>query len=42
LTAAGPDIFRRFGAAREAQMPEMGLNRGNTGATSTRRPAAKI
>jgi hypothetical protein len=42
LTAAGPDIFRRFGAAREAQMPEMGLNRGSTGATSTRRPAAKI
>jgi NAD(P)-dependent dehydrogenase (short-subunit alcohol dehydrogenase family) len=42
LTAAGPDIFRRFGAAREAQMPEMGLNRGNTGATSTRRQAAKI
>jgi len=42
LTAAGPDIFRHFGAAREAQMPEVGLNRGSTGATSTRRPAAKI
>ncbi len=42
LTAAGPDIFRRFGAAREAQMPEVGLNRGSTGAASTRRPAAKI
>lgn len=42
LTAAGPDIFQRFGAAREAQMPEVGLNRGSTGAASTRRPAAKI
>jgi NAD(P)-dependent dehydrogenase (short-subunit alcohol dehydrogenase family) len=42
LTAAGPDIFRRFGTSREAQLPEVGVNRGSTGAASTRRPVGKI
>jgi NAD(P)-dependent dehydrogenase (short-subunit alcohol dehydrogenase family) len=42
LTAAGPDIFRRFGAAREAGLSQIGVNRGSTGAASTRRPVHKL
>ena len=42
LTAAGPDIFRRFGAAREAGLSQVGVNRGSTGAESTRRPVRKV
>jgi len=42
LTAAGPDIWQRFGTAREAQLSKVALNRGSTGATSTSRPARKI
>ena len=42
LTAAGPDIWRRLGASREAQLPAVGVNRGSTGASSTRRPVRKI
>ena len=42
LTAAGPDIWRRLGAGREAQLSQVGLNRGSTGAESTRRPVHKL
>jgi len=43
LTAAGPDIWRsRLGPAREAQLAEVGLNRGSTGVAATRRPVHKI
>ena len=42
LTAAGPDIYRSLGVAREAQVSQIGLNRGSTGAPSTRRPALKV
>ena len=42
LTAAGPDLFRSYGAAREAEMPQVNLNRGSTGAKSTRRPVRKV
>jgi NAD(P)-dependent dehydrogenase (short-subunit alcohol dehydrogenase family) len=42
LTAAGPDIWRRLGAGREAQLTQVGVNRGSTGAESTRRPVHKI
>jgi len=42
LTAAGPDIWRRLGAAREAGLSQVGVNRGSTGAESTRRPVRKL
>jgi NAD(P)-dependent dehydrogenase (short-subunit alcohol dehydrogenase family) len=42
LTAAGPDIWRRLGAGREAQLSAVGVNRGSTGAASTRRPVKKL
>jgi len=42
LTAAGPDIWRRLGAGREAQLSAVGVNRGSTGAESTRRPVRKL
>jgi NAD(P)-dependent dehydrogenase (short-subunit alcohol dehydrogenase family) len=42
LTAAGPDIWRRFGTSREAELPQVRVNRGSTGAASTRRPVRKI
>jgi NAD(P)-dependent dehydrogenase (short-subunit alcohol dehydrogenase family) len=42
LTAAGPDIFRRFGPAREAELSQINMNRGSTGAESTRRPLHKL
>jgi NAD(P)-dependent dehydrogenase (short-subunit alcohol dehydrogenase family) len=42
LTAAGPDIWRRLGNAREAQLSQIGVNRGSTGAASTRRPVNKL
>jgi NAD(P)-dependent dehydrogenase (short-subunit alcohol dehydrogenase family) len=43
LTAAGPDIWRsRLGPAREAQLSEVGLNRGSTGVAATKRPVHKI
>lgn len=42
LTAAGPDIWRRLGNSREAQLSQIGVNRGSTGAASTRRPVNKI
>ena len=42
LTAAGPDIWRRFGTAREAELSQVGVNRGSTGAESTRRPVRKL
>jgi len=42
LTAAGPDIWRRFGTLSEARLPKSGVNRGSTGATSTSRPVGKI
>ena len=42
LTAAGPDIWQRFGTSREAQLSNVALNRGSTGALSTSRPARKI
>jgi NAD(P)-dependent dehydrogenase (short-subunit alcohol dehydrogenase family) len=42
LTAAGPDIWRRLGAAREAGLSQVGVNRGSTGAESTRRPVHKL
>jgi len=42
LTAAGPDIFRRFGAAREAGLSQINVNRGSTGDQSTRRPVHKL
>jgi NAD(P)-dependent dehydrogenase (short-subunit alcohol dehydrogenase family) len=42
LTAAGPDIWRRFGGSSEAQLPQAGVNRGSTGASSTRRPVRKL
>ncbi len=42
LTAAGPDIWQRFGTSREAQLSNVAVNRGSTGALSTSRPARKI
>jgi NAD(P)-dependent dehydrogenase (short-subunit alcohol dehydrogenase family) len=42
LTAAGPDIWRRLGSGREAELSQVGVNRGSTGAESTRRPARKV
>ncbi|HUA34434.1 MAG TPA: SDR family oxidoreductase [Candidatus Binataceae bacterium] len=42
LTAAGPDIWQRFGTSREAQLSNVAVNRGSTGASSTSRPARKI
>src|SRR5580700_4622887 len=42
LTAAGPAIWRRLGAAREAGLSQVGVNRGSTGAESTRRPVHKL
>jgi NAD(P)-dependent dehydrogenase (short-subunit alcohol dehydrogenase family) len=43
LTAAGPDIWRsRLGPAREAQLTEVGINRGSTGVATTRRPVHKV
>ena len=41
LTAAGPDIWRRFGSAREAELSHVGMNRGSTGVAATRRPLHK-
>jgi NAD(P)-dependent dehydrogenase (short-subunit alcohol dehydrogenase family) len=42
LTAAGPDIWRRLGAAREASLPQVGVNRGSTGEKTSLRPARKV
>ena len=42
LTAAGPDIWRRLGTSREAGLSQIGVNRGSTGAASTRRPVRKL
>ncbi len=41
LTAAGPDIWRRLGAGREAELPQVGVNRGSTGEKTSLRPARK-
>ena len=42
LTAAGPDIWRRLGSGREAELSQVGVNKGSTGAESTRRPVKKL
>jgi len=42
LTAAGPDIYKQFGPHREADLQNVGLNRGSTGAPSSRRPVNKL
>jgi NAD(P)-dependent dehydrogenase (short-subunit alcohol dehydrogenase family) len=42
LTAAGPNIWRGFGGTPEAQLGQSAVNRGSTGAPSTRRPVRNL
>jgi len=42
LTAAGPNVWKGFGGAGEAQRSQTVVNRGSTGAPSTRRAVGKI
>ena len=42
LTAAGPNVWKGFGGAAEAQLSQTVVNRGSTGAPSTRRAVGKI
>jgi len=43
LTAAGPDIWRaRLGPSREASLPTVGINRGSTGAGTSKRPVRGV
>ncbi len=41
LTAAGPEIWKRFGRESEAAYPRVGVNRGSTGEPGTRRQVAE-
>ncbi len=42
LTAAGPEIWKRFGRESEAAYPRAAVNRGNTGEPGTRREATAL
>jgi len=42
LTAAGPNVWKGFGGAGEAQLSQTVVNRGSTGKPSTRRAVGKI
>ncbi len=42
LTAAGPEIWRRFGRAPEWEAGRSGVNRGNTGEGTTRRDTRNL
>jgi len=42
LTAAGPNVWKGFGGAAEAQLSQTVVNRGSTGQPSTRRAVGKI
>lgn len=42
LTAAGPEIWRRFGRAPEWEAGRSGVNRGNTGEGTTRRETRSL
>jgi NAD(P)-dependent dehydrogenase (short-subunit alcohol dehydrogenase family) len=42
LTAAGPDIWHRFGGVNEAQAGSSGINRGSTGVPNSSRPTRKV
>lgn len=42
LTAAGPEIWKRFGRESEATYPRVGVNRGSTGELGTRRDVTPL
>ncbi len=42
LTAAGPNVWKGLGGIAENQLPVVGVNRGSTGAPSTRRRVREI
>lgn len=42
LTAAGPDVWRRFGIASEGQARKSSVNRGSTGEPTTSRPTRQV
>jgi NAD(P)-dependent dehydrogenase (short-subunit alcohol dehydrogenase family) len=42
LTAAGPNVWKGFGGAAEAQLSQTVVNRGSTGTPSTRRAVGKL